>query len=153
MKKAIERKGAALLLPDRIMIDTMDRRDAGTWYSTGMPTILPSNVSDVELGDAVLSHVSQSKEEVVTYEQIRENWKTLIKKAGYKTEKAFINDVKRVTVIIEGDKIRFEPFSVNTSQKMFYRLPEAIVETIPVPNNYEIGKEVRKRWEKCLLIP
>src|SRR4030095_161857 len=109
MKNDIELKVAAFLLVDKIIIDTMKKRDAGTWYTKGEPSILPLDSSNSDLGNSILGHLSQSKEEAATYDQMKEYWKTLIKKAGYKTEKAFLQKCKRVAVIIQDDKIQFEP--------------------------------------------
>src|SRR4030095_16106413 len=143
-------KVAALLFPDKIIIETINKKDAGTWYSTGECTILPLNTSDVELGDCVLNHLKQSKEREVSYDQIRENWKLIIKKASFKTEKAFLQYVKRVSIILEGRKIVLEPFKIDIPKKMFYRLPDFIKEIEYIPENFEtIGKELRNSWSKC----
>ena len=140
------------MLPDKIIIETMNRKDAGTWYSTGRGTILPIIVTDFELGKCVLNHLSQSKEEATTYEQIKSYWKELIKKAKYKTEKSFIQESKRVTITIDGDVMRLEPFKVNLTQKIFYRMPDGISEITPVPEASVIGKEVRRCWDKCVFV-
>jgi len=46
-------KVAAFLLPDKIIIETTNKKDAGTWYSTGEHTIVPLHASDVELGNKI----------------------------------------------------------------------------------------------------
>ena len=114
-------KVAAFLLADKMIIETTNKKDAGTWYSTGEYTILPLRASDVELGNCVLNHLKQSQEKDVSYDQIRENYKLIIKKAGFKTEKAFLQYIKRVSIIIEDRKMVFEPFlnTKNPRKKCF----------------------------------
>ena len=144
-------KVAAFLLPDKMIIETTNKKDAGTWYSTGECTILPLHTSDVELGNCVLNHLKQSKEKDVSYDQIRENYKLIIKKAGFKTEKAFLQFIKRVSIILEDRKMVFEPFKIIIPKKMFYRLPGGITEIEYVSENAEaIGKELRNCWSKCV---
>ncbi|HEX3167992.1 MAG TPA: hypothetical protein VHQ93_17105 [Chitinophagaceae bacterium] len=143
-------KVVAFLLPDKMMIETLNKKDAGTWYSTGDCTILPLHASDVELGNCVLNHLKQSKEKDSSYDQIRENWKLMIKKAGFKTEKAFLQYVKRVSIIVDDRKMIFEPFKINIPKKTFYRLPDFIKEIEYIPENFEaIGKELKNSWSKC----
>jgi len=147
-------KVAAFLLPDKMIIETIHKKNAGTWYSSGEFTMLPLDTLSPALGDYVLNHLYQSKEKDISYDQIKDNWKLIIKKAKFKTEKAFLQSVRRVNIIKENNKIIFEPFKINTKQKMFYRMPDYITEIVYVPGNSEIiGKELIDSWAKCLTMP
>jgi hypothetical protein len=79
-------------------------------------------------------------------------WVDFKKKAKLKTEKAVMQDAKRVSIFMRNNEIMFEPYKNQMSQRTFYRLPNAISILKPIPSNIDIGKETRKAWEKCFFI-
>ena len=109
-------KVAAFLLPDKMIIETVNKKDAGTWYGTEEFTMLPLDTSNSALGDCVLNHLHQSKEKEISYDQIKENWKLIIKNAKFKTEKAFLQNVRRVSIIKENNKILSLLCTISTFQ-------------------------------------
>ena len=147
-----ERKSSAFLLPDKIIVVAVYKKNEGTWYTSELLTILPFDVSNLELGEIILDITGQSKHEDIPYEKIKEYWKTLIKKSKYRSEKAFIGDAKYLSIIVEGDKISFVPFKSSASRRIFLRIPAAITEISPVPEAALVGKEIRESWGKCLFI-
>lgn len=152
MRGNIEGKSSAYLLPDKIIIETMYKKNEGTWFGAGLSITLPLNVSDFELGEAILNAISQAKTEDISYEKIKEYWRDLIKKSKYKTEKAFFQNTKHLSIVIEGEKIMFVPFKTSISRRAFARISDKIIETTPVPEADVIGRNVRKGWEKCFFI-
>jgi hypothetical protein len=72
------------MLPAKIVVATMNKKDIGTWYSIGILAMSNIDVSDLELGESVLYHLHQSEEQPISYEQINENWKALIKSQDLK---------------------------------------------------------------------
>lgn len=151
-KKEIEKKVSAYLLPNKIIIVTTNKKDLGTWYGANDLTFLLREVSAFQIGDCVMNHLGRSIEKDETYEQIKENWKGLIKEAKYKTEKAFLQDVKRVSIIMENNSTRIEPYAVHTRDKVFFRIPEEITILSTIPSATELGNEIMKSWDKCGII-
>lgn len=145
----MEGKSSAYLLPDKILIETKHKKNQGTWYSSGLSTILTLDISDSELGEVVLEATSRTKLEDISYERIRELWKELIKQSNYKTEKAFIENAKYVSIAIEDAKMTFVPFETIVPKKIFARLPNDIVEITPAPHANIVGRKIREAWEKC----
>lgn len=147
----MEMKAAAYLLPNNVFIITMNKKDAGTWYSTNEISIFSQDVSSQELGQSIFNHLHKSKEENISYEQIRDYYKEFLKRAKFKSDKSFVQNARRVVIIMDNSKIILEPYRTEISQKIFYRLPESIVEIEPIHDQCQLGKEVRKCWEKCLI--
>ena len=152
MEENFERSALALLFPDKIIIETTNKKDAGTSYCAGLNTVLFLDVSDKELGEIVMNHLSQSKYEEISYDQIKKNWKLLIKKSKYRTEKAFFQNAKYLSIKSNKGKIEFAPFQSNVSRRMFSRIPAGILELSHIPETSDIGKEIRRIWGRCLIV-
>jgi len=144
-----EQSVAAVLYPDRIIIETRNKKGYSTWYSTDNLTILPLDISDAELGNIIMNHISQSKEEIVSIDQIKKIRENYRKKAKFKSEKATMQNAKYVSLYSNGDTIRFEPKKNKIAKGAFYGMPDKIFE-VKINSDYaSIGSNIRKAWDAC----
>ena len=145
----IERSVGATLYPDRIMIETRNKKDQYTWYSTDEVTVIPLNANDQMIGEAIHKHLNSSKMQDVPFEEIKELRNRFKKATGLKTEKAVQQDAKYVSLYVTNDQLRFEPFKNKVQQKSFYRLPEHIFSIAFTGNVSEMVNGLRKAWSYC----
>jgi hypothetical protein len=142
---------AAIMYPDKIIIVTKYSKDEFVSYLGDIISILNVDVSNEELGKAVLDHLEKSVRKDFTLEEIKklnDSYKRLTK---FKSENAAMIDAKYVSVTMKGGLVIIEPFSNKISNRTYYRLPREIKETkdIDIGN---IGIELRLAWNKCLFI-
>lgn len=95
-----EKSIGATLYPDKIIIATKNKRDNYTWYLTDCISILPIDPSDLTLGETIIKHLENSKEQVITNDQIRILRENFRKAAKFKTEKAAMQDAKYVSIFL-----------------------------------------------------
>jgi len=67
----IEKSAGVYFYIDKIIVETRNKRDEYTWYSTANVTLLPMDVSDEKLGLTVLEHLKQSEVKDITLEDIK----------------------------------------------------------------------------------
>ena len=147
-KLIIERSVGATLYPDRIIIETRNKKDEYTWYSTDEVSIIPLDANDQIIGEAIHKHMNSSKMQDVSFEEIKQFRDGFKKATGLKTEKAIQQDAKYVSLYLTNGQLRFEPFKNKLHQKSFYRLPENIFSIEP-ENLFEIVNGLRKAWNYC----
>lgn len=149
--KQVEKSVAAILYPDKIIIETRNQRDQYSWYSTDDLSILPTDAPDTAIGEAVLNHLALSKVELVDAATLQKQWESYKKKAKFKTEKSTIENAKCLSVYMSSKKIRIEPKKTMLSKRAFYNLPESIVEMDITSDAAKMGQYIRDSWQKCII--
>lgn len=85
-----------------------------------------------------------------SYETIRQYWKKMITDSRYKSQKDFIKNGKKVTIIRQDNNLIFEPFKTRVTDKMFVRAPEKI-KSLDITSSLElIGKTLKDSWKDCV---
>ena len=151
--KDVRQSISVIKYPDRIFFETYDKIINA--YSTRSKeiTILSSNSSDIEIGKAILKHLSLSKTiKKLSDETRKENYEIYKKITGLKSMKAQMKDSLCVNIYRQNNEIEFSP-TVNggtTGDRKGYHFSDEGKITIENNENFElIGKSLRLALEKC----
>lgn len=147
----LKRIATVFWFPNKIVIATKNLIDKYTFYTTTNFTELPIDISNNELGERILYHLNKSIESKISNAEIREEWKNFKREIGFKTEKDLVRKSRCVNIIIENNKMYFEPKKTMISKRAFYGMPDAISE-FPILNSEQVGRETKESLEKCLSI-
>lgn len=151
--KDVRQSISVIKYPDRIFFETYDKIINA--YSTRSKeiTILSSNSSDIEIGKAILKHLSLSKTiKKLSDETRKENYEIYKKITGLKSMKAQMKDSLCVNIYRQNNEIEFSP-TVNggtTGDRKGYHFSDE--GKIAIENNEDfelIGKSLRLALEKC----
>jgi hypothetical protein len=147
-KKSNIKCASAYLYPDKIIIETMYRRDEFTKYGANIFSTLSIDILDEQLGEKIIEHLLQSKQQTATPEEIKELFKNFKLKAKFKTDKAYIDNAKLVSISFENNQFLFEPKRNKQSEKVFYGMPNEKFEA-NYSDTLNLGKLTRIAWSKC----
>lgn len=143
----------ATLYPTRIIIETRNYLAQGYTYSTTDISILPSDCTDIVLGNSIAEHLQKSVDSNDNKPDFRELRKQYLKKAKFKSEPATKKDAKFVTIFKTIDSLIFRPYNNALSEgrwSSYLGMPEEVFEIFAVDNYEVIGNAVRKAWSKCI---
>jgi len=150
---SFEKSAAIIFYPDKIIIETRNKKDNYTWYSSGKLTIFPINASAGMLGEGIINHLNQSEIKGIEMKEMKELRNLFRKKGKFKSEKSTMEDAKYVSIYSDKNMIRFEPKKNKTSQQLFYNMPESISEfAVKNLDSIKIGKYARDSAAKCVFI-
>jgi len=148
----MEKSIAATFYPKQIIIATRVSNEHGSiWTMTDCLSILSHQVSNEELGMAVIRHMVLSTVKSISGSEsmdLRRNYKRLCK---FKTEGEVMKESRLVSVFLTDQDVRFEPKNNRYSQVKqrhyeYQGIPDAIF-TIDYPCAPEIiGTNLRKAW-------
>lgn len=151
--KDIRQSISVIKYPDRIFFETYDQIINA--YSTRSKeiTILNSNSSNIEIGKAILKHLSLSRTiKKLSDETRKENYEIYKKITGLKSMKAQMKDSLCVNIYRENNTIEFSP-TVNggtTGDRKGYNFSDEGKITIENNEDFElIGKSLRLALVKC----
>lgn len=147
-----EKKCGVFLVNNKIIIQTENRKNEGTWYGSATMTILDIVVSNKDVGEIILHCLSFSKTEDIAYERIKEYWKNLIKKSNSKTENFFFENTKYLSVEATNDLLIITPFKTCVSRRAFARTPNEVFEISQSSGFSEIGSKIIEALNKCIII-
>jgi hypothetical protein len=148
----IEKKASAILMPGLILVETLFKKNQGTWYSSGIYSVMRKDVSDHELGSCIQMHLDKSIELETSYDNIRSLWKQTLKGAKLNSQKAYYELAKYVSIHFKGQSIEITPFNSNPKHKMLYRVPTQLLQLESDSNAETIGRTCKLLWEKCALL-
>jgi hypothetical protein len=151
LKPPAEKMVTAYLCPDKIIVITKNVSGESMRYLTDNLTLLPADVDDATLGNTIIHHIQQSKDEFADYDSVRANYEYFKKQAKFKSEIQTVKNAKLLNIILTEESLCFEPYRAVLSPKTYLRIPEAIV-NIPSDVNAEtIGRQSKLSWKKCTM--
>jgi hypothetical protein len=145
-----EKSVGATLYPSQIIIETRNKKNDFSWYSTDHISILPHDTTNEVLGSTIIQHLKNSKLQDITSQEIkalRDNFKRVTK---LKTDKAIHDNAQYVSIYLIDTKVRIEPFKNKANQKSFYRLPDKIFSFDLPDHNNDLVLNIRKAWDSCV---
>lgn len=152
----MEQSASATLYPKRIIIATRIGNKYGGWLTTDRMSILPSDISNEELGTVTLRHILLSEIKEFTSEEAwdcRARYKSL---ANFKTEGQLMKDSKLAMMILNDNVLRFEPKNNKYSQVRrhhyeYYGMPDHKFDIDYPCSPKDIGVGLRKAWDLALI--
>jgi hypothetical protein len=152
MNAFFEQRSVAYLCSSKIVIASMNNRSQDTWYHDDEVTMLPLDSTNENVANYVLRHLSLSKFMEITYDDIRVLYKRFLSNGGYKTEKSFFSEAKRVSVVRELDLYCFMPFNSKPADKIFLGIPGQIQKRPLNIGPDGFAETLRDCWDKCNFI-
>jgi hypothetical protein len=153
-EKEIFQTAAAVLYPTKIIIETRNIISQGSFYTTDDLSILPPNSRDEILGEVILEHLSRSRVVATHPSNYKEIRKAYLKKAKFRSEPAFRQDARYVSIFKTINTLRFQPLNNKLSEGRwgsFMGLPKAIFEIKAIETRDAIGEAIREAWTRCIL--
>lgn len=153
--KITKKYALAILYPDKIIIDTLDKVKAGFNIVSTNPTILATDSENQILGRTVREHLDSSKYDLKNPSQadfkiLQENF---LKSYGFKTLKKYHENAKYLSITEQGAEIILEPTKNGGSigkEKGFSQIMEKSISISKNINDDELGKLIRKEWQNCI---
>ena len=152
MKEKVENKAGVFFLENKILIQTMFKKNEGVWYGSDKVSIIPVEISDFLLGEFILNSLNNSKHIDTSNEQIKKNWKLVIKKSNVKTEKMFFEKARYMAVVLNNSILKFSPYRTSVSRRIFAGTPDKNYEFEFNSNIELVGQRVRYGMSLCEFI-
>lgn len=151
MADEIDKSAGAILCPDRIVFETLNKGAFG-YYVTDNVTILPLECLEKEIGSFAKKHLNDSVFLPVTPESRKIIWANYKKKAKFKTEKSLYENGKYVSIKYNGKTISLNSYQAKLKDKVFFGNPSSIVNLNDKISDEEFGKEIKLAWSKCKFV-
>jgi len=145
----------ATLYPDKIILATENKVKDGFWIVTEQVSILPTDIDNSELGEAVRNHLALSKTEMPNPKgkaEFKENWDRYKIAVGIKTEREIMKGARYTSIIEENSHYEITSTrngGASGEQKGHHDLPESKVKLTREVSNLELGQQLRLAWAKC----
>jgi hypothetical protein len=154
MDEKIIQTAAAILYPNKIIVETRNITGQGSYYSTDDLTILPVDSSLEVLGRAISAHLSRSKLVRPDSVNYREERKKYFKKGKFKSEQDFRKDARYVAIFRVKSFLNFHPKENQASKgkqgSLLLGMRNEIFQ-IEDSNDYiDIGTAIKQAWAKCI---
>ncbi|MBK0403713.1 CdiI family contact-dependent growth inhibition immunity protein [Adhaeribacter sp. BT258] len=146
----------ATLYPDKIILATENKVKDGFWIVTDQVSILPTDIDDSDLGEAVRKHLTLSKTDVpnpkgqVEFKQNRDRYKKAI---GFRSEKQIMEGARYISIIEENSTLVISSTKnggTSGDQKGHHYLPESIVKFPKEISNQGLAQNIKLAWSKCV---
>jgi hypothetical protein len=144
---------AAVLYPQKIVVESRNLTSQLSFYSTDDLTILPIDCSFEVLGRAISAHLSRSvfiTSSSVDYREVRKKY---LKKGKFKSEPDFRRDARYVAIFRVKSYLRFEPRNNKLSDGRWGSLlgmPKEGSQIVDLNDYFAIGDAISRAWAKCI---
>ena len=137
---------------DKIIIETYHKTDTGVYVRSSEISILPSNASEMEIGESILKHLSLSKSGInyAKYDNKKsaEDYKNITR---LKSIKAQMKDSKYISVDRKNEKLIIIPHinGGTSGEQKGYTEKKDLEKILENANSYGLGKVINETWQDC----
>ena len=154
-QKITKKYALAILYPNKIVIDTLDKVKAGFNTVSANPTILNTDSENQLLGRTVREHLELTKHNLNNPSQaeLKVEQENFLKAYGFKTLKSYHANAKYLSITEQDQEIIIEPTKNGGSTGKERGFSYGLGKSISIEKNIkdeELGKLIKETWQKCI---
>ena len=145
-------QASATLYPGKILIETIDRAEAGFGISSTNISILSVDTDNNSLGSAIRQHLNSTRTGLKTPADYKKHYQDFLDKAGFKNGKEHHKNALHVTIQQQLDKItlnRTKNGGYTGKDRGFLGIKDSGIIVPADTDNSTLADKIKEAWTKC----